>query len=70
MGGGGSHIDGKHICACLSGYFFAKFGIAKGGFSSQTKEPKFKNWVYFEEIIAKAPNLGKTGCFSIQKGRA
>ena len=29
-----------HICACLLGHFFTKFGIAIGGFSSETREPK------------------------------
>ena len=34
--------------------FFAKFGIAIGRFSSETKEPKFKNWVYFEQMIVQS----------------
>ena len=40
---GGSRIDmvyGIHKCACLLGCYFAKFGIAIGGFSSEMKEPK------------------------------
>ena len=32
--GGFSHGHGIRICACLLGHFFAKFGIAIGGFSS------------------------------------
>ena len=39
-GGGFSHWHGIRICACLLGRFFAKFGIAIGEFSSETKEPK------------------------------
>ena len=38
-----SHLHGIRIppiCACLLGRFFAKFGIAIGGFSIETKEPK------------------------------
>ena len=33
-GGGGYHVDMVYIyiCACLLGCFFAKFGIAIGGF--------------------------------------
>ena len=54
---GGSHID--LVSACLLGCFFGKFIIAIGGFSSETKEPKFKNWVYFEQIIVKTPNVSK-----------
>ena len=49
-------------------FFFAKFGLAIGGLdSSETKEPKFKNFEYFEQIIVKkALNLGKTGGRYIQ----
>ena len=32
---------------------FAKFGIAIDGFLLETNEPKFRNWVYFEQIIVK-----------------
>ena len=39
--------------------FFANFGIAIGGFSSETKEPKLKNWVYFEQIIVKSTQFGQ-----------
>ena len=38
---------------------FAKFSIAVGGFSSETKEPKFKNCVYLEQIIAKSTQFGQ-----------
>ena len=45
---------------CLSfGVLFAKFGIAIGGFSSETKKPRFKNWVYFEQIIVKSTQFGQ-----------
>ena len=47
------HWHGIHICACLLEPFFARFGIPIGGFSSGMKEPKLKNWVYFEQIIVK-----------------
>ena len=35
------------------------------GFSSETKEPKFKNWVYFEQIqyCKKHPISAKLGAF-------
>ena len=52
--GGSSHWHGIRICACLLRCLFAKFGIAMGGSSTETKEPKFKNWVYFEQIIVKS----------------
>ena len=32
------------------------------------KEPKFKNWVYFEQIIVESIQLGKIGWFSIANG--
>ena len=38
--GGFSYWHSIRICACLLGRFFAKFGIAIGWFSSETKEPK------------------------------
>ena len=41
------------------GTFFMKFGTAIGKFSSETKEPKFKNWVYFEQIIVKSTKFGQ-----------
>ena len=51
---GGSNIDLVYVCACL----FYKFGMAIGGFSSETKEPKFIYWVYFELIIVKSTQFG------------
>ena len=56
--GGLSYWHGVRICDCLLGRFFAKFGIAIGGFLSQTKEPKFINWVYFGQIIVKNTQFG------------
>ena len=52
--GKGSHIDMVYICACLLRCFSVEFGIAIGRFSSETKEIKFKNWVYIEQIIVKS----------------
>ena len=49
-------------------WFFAKFDIAKGGASSETKEPKFKNLVHSEQIIVKKnPMLAKLGAFLYRK---
>ena len=53
--GGFSHWLGIRICDCLLGCFFA---IAISGFSSELKEYKFKNWVYFEQIIVKSTQFG------------
>ena len=45
-----------------------KFGKAIGGFSSETKEPELKNWVYFEQIIVKKhPIWAKFGAFLSEK---
>ena len=45
---------------CLPfGVLFTKFGIAISGFSSETEEPKFKNWVYLEQIIVKSTQFGQ-----------
>ena len=52
--GGSSHWHGIRICGCLLMCLFAKFGIAMVWSSTETKEPKFKNWVYFEQIIVKS----------------
>ena len=43
-----------------------KFGIGIGGISSEMKEPKFKNWVYFEQIIG-IPIWAKLGAFLLKK---
>ena len=40
------------------GAFFAKFSIANGGFSWETKEPKIQNWVYLEQINVKKDIAG------------
>ena len=40
-----------HGPAFWAGAFIAKFDVAIGGFSSETKEPKFKNRVYFEQLL-------------------
>ena len=47
------------ICAYLLRCFLAKFGIAIAGFSSERKELKLKNWVYFEQIIVKSMQSGQ-----------
>ena len=49
------------------GRYFTKFGIPMGALS-ETKEPKFKNWVYFVQITVKSPEFGKIGAFSIKNG--
>ena len=58
-GGEFSHWLGIRICACLLRCFFVKFGIAINGFSSETKESKFKHWVYFEQKIVKSTQFGQ-----------
>ena len=63
-GGGFSHWHGIRICACLLGHFFTKFGIAIGGFSSETKEPKLhKLGVFWANYCKKHPILSKLGAF-------
>ena len=62
--GGFSHWHGIRICACLLGHFFAKFGIAIGGFSSETKEPKLhKLGVFWANYCKKHPIWSKLGTF-------
>ena len=62
--GGFSHWHGIRICACLLGHFFAKFGIAIGGFSSKTKEPKLhKLGVFWANYCKKHPIWSKLGAF-------
>ena len=62
--GGFSHWHGKRICACLLGCFFVKFGIAIGGFSSGTKEPKsHKLGVFWANYCKKHPIWSKLGAF-------
>ena len=63
--GGFSHWHGIiRICACLLGHFFAKFGIAIGGFSSETKEPKLHNLgVFWANYCKKHPIWSKLGAF-------
>ena len=63
-GGGFSHWHGIRICACLLGHFFVKFGIAIGGFSSETKEPKLlKLGVFWANYCKKHPIWSKLGAF-------
>ena len=63
-GGGVSHWHGIRICACLLGHFFAKFGIAIGGFSSETKEPKLhKLGVFWANYCKKHLIWSKLGDF-------
>ena len=63
-----SHWHGIRICACVLGRFFAKFGIRIGGFSSETKEPKLKNWVYFEQITVNSTQFEQNWVLSIENG--
>ena len=63
-GGGFSHWHGIRICACLLGHFFVKFGIAIGGFSSETKEPKLhKLGVFWANYCKKHPIWSRLGAF-------
>ena len=64
MPGGFSHWHGIRTCACLLGHLFAKFGIAIGGFSSATKEPKLhKLGVFWASYCKKHPIWSKLGAF-------
>ena len=55
------------ICASLLGRFFADFGIERSGVFITDEGTQFtKNWVYFEQMMVKAPNLSKIGCFFVQ----
>ena len=56
---GGSHINMVYVlCACLLGRFFAKFGIAIRGFSSETKDSNLHKLCVFGAISCKKhPNL-------------
>ena len=52
-----------YMCLPL-GHFFAKFGIAIGGFSSETKEPKLhKLGVFWANYCKKHPIWSKLGAF-------
>ena len=65
--GGFSHWHGIRICACLLGRFFSKFGIAIGGFSSETKEPKLhKLGVFWAKYRKKYPVWSKLGVFLLK----
>ena len=64
----GSHIDLHTYYVLPSGVLFREVIVAIGGFSSETKEPKSKNLMYFGQIIVKSTQLGKIGYFSIEKG--
>ena len=62
------HWHGIHICVCLFGRFFAKFGLAiEGGVSSETKEPQLQK-LFWAVLLWKTPNLVKIGCFSFENG--
>ena len=55
-GGGGGRFSHWHdigICACLLGCFFANFGLAIGGFLSQTKAPNLHKLGVFWAIYGK-----------------
>ena len=62
---GGSHIDMVYIYVpAFWGAFFAKFGIASGGFSSEKKEPKLhKLGVFWVNYYKKYPIWTKLGVF-------
>ena len=61
---GYSHWHGICICACLLGHFFADFGIAIGGFSSQMKAPNIhKLGIFWANDGKKHPILAKLGVF-------
>ena len=64
-GGGGSHIDMVYVYVpAFWGAFFAKFGIAIGGFSSETKELKLhKLGVFWANYCKKHPICAKVGAF-------
>ena len=63
-GGGFSRWHGIRICACLLGHFFAKFGIAIRGFSSETKKPKLhKLGVFWANYCKKHPIWSKFCAF-------
>ena len=65
---GVSNIDMVYRCLSFEA-FFAKLDKAIGGGGFIRNEgAQFKNWVYCEHIVVKAPNLGKNGCFSIENG--
>ena len=50
-GGGGSHFDMLYVlCDCLLGRFFAKYGIAIGGFHQRRRSSNYINLVYFGQI--------------------
>ena len=58
------------ICAYLLGRFFAKFGIAIGGFSSEMMEPKLhKLGVFWATYCKKHPIWAKLGAFLSKNGR-
>ena len=46
---------------------FCKIWYRDRWVSSETKEPRLKNWVYFEQIIAKSTQFGQNGVLSIEK---
>ena len=65
---GFSHWLGIHICVCLLGCFFTKFGIAIGGFSLERKEPKLKKLgVFWANYSKKHPVWAKLGAFLSKK---
>ena len=64
---GGSHIDMVYVCACLLGRFFAKFGIAIGGFHQGQRSPNYINWVYFGQIIVRGIQIGQNWVLFFRK---
>ncbi len=67
--GGYSVYTGIHICACLLGCIFMKFGISMGGFPSLTRCTQIaKLGVFWEILPKKHPICPKLGVF-LQKMR-
>ena len=65
--GGFSHWHDIRICTCLLGHFFARFGIAIRGFSSEMKEPKLhKLGVFWANYCKKHPIWSKLGAFLLK----
>ena len=62
--GGGLTLTWYTYMCLPFGVFFTKFGIAIGGFSSETKEPKFhKLGVFWTKYCKKHPIWSKLGAF-------
>ena len=58
-GGWGSHIDMVYVYVPAFRGAFSRNLVYLSGVSSGMEEPKFKNWVYFEQIIVKSTQFGQ-----------